>query len=312
MAKSRGRGRGRPKSSARKTKQLSNVKSKGSLVPEEDLSIAPLALSEDEEEIEGVNEDVFRPLSPKSSLTEILRQEEIRHDFSSFIEANHRCSKDIAAGKSTPIPVLRTGASDIKAREDLNNRQEILQTDPLNVVFQQEEKEAREHYAMTHKAYISFLQEKSKVSWIKEGDQNSAFFHSCLRERRRQNKILSIENGDGQRIKDPAAITEAFLKYYQGLLGSKMQAHIRSENMSLSVEKTTADREYKVRDLSQADFGRLEIELTEVEMPDRCSIETLTALGAEVRWCSSNIFSTQDQAAVAIARDSAAVFCLER
>ncbi|KAM6568713.1 hypothetical protein CsatB_016698 [Cannabis sativa] len=109
MAKSRGRGRGRPKSSARKTKQLSNVKSKGSLVPEEDLSIAPLALSEDEEEIEGVNEDVFRPLSPKSSLTEILRQEEIRHDFSSFIEANHRCSKDIAAGKSTPIPVLRTG-----------------------------------------------------------------------------------------------------------------------------------------------------------------------------------------------------------
>ncbi|KAF4384609.1 hypothetical protein F8388_003916 [Cannabis sativa] len=103
--------------------------------------------------------------------------------------------------------------------------------------------------------------------------------------------------------------------------------------MSLFVEKTTAGREYKVRDLSQADFGRLEIELAEVEMlglvscrtefgpsqpfkgariTDRCSIETLTALGAEVRWCSSNIFSTQDQAAAAIARDSAAVFCLER
>ncbi|CAI0437674.1 unnamed protein product [Linum tenue] len=37
-------------------------------------------------------------------------------------------------------------------------------------------------------------------------------------------------------------------------------------------------------------------------------IETLTALGAEVRWCSCNIFSTQDHAAAAIARDSAAVF----
>nr|AHA84211.1 S-adenosyl-L-homocysteine hydrolase [Phaseolus vulgaris] len=107
--------------------------------------------------------------------------------------------------------------------------------------------------------------------------------------------------------------------------------------MSLSVEKTTTGREYKVKDLSQADFGRLEIELAEVEMPGLMAcrtefgpsqpfkgaritgslhmtiqtavlIETLTALGAEVRWCSCNIFSTQDHAAAAIARDSAAVF----
>ena len=37
-------------------------------------------------------------------------------------------------------------------------------------------------------------------------------------------------------------------------------------------------------------------------------IETLTALGAEVRWCSCNIFSTQDHSAAAIARDTCAVF----
>merc|ERR1712159_944236 len=37
-------------------------------------------------------------------------------------------------------------------------------------------------------------------------------------------------------------------------------------------------------------------------------VETLTALGADVRWCSCNIFSTQDHAAAAVARDSAAVF----
>ncbi|KAH1046963.1 hypothetical protein J1N35_037747 [Gossypium stocksii] len=107
--------------------------------------------------------------------------------------------------------------------------------------------------------------------------------------------------------------------------------------MALSVEKTAAGREYKVKDMSQADFGRLEIELAEVEMPGLMAcraefgpaqpfkgakitgslhmtiqtavlIETLTALGAEVRWCSCNIFSTQDHAAAAIARDSAAVF----
>jgi adenosylhomocysteinase len=86
--------------------------------------------------------------------------------------------------------------------------------------------------------------------------------------------------------------------------------------------------DYKVADLSLADFGRREIELAEHEMPglmqtraeyaDRqplkgaritgslhmtvqtaVLIETLTALGAEVRWASCNIFSTQDHAAAA-------------
>lgn len=95
--------------------------------------------------------------------------------------------------------------------------------------------------------------------------------------------------------------------------------------------------QYKVKDIAEADFGRLEIDLAEAEMPGLMScrtefgpaqpfkgariagslhmtvqtavlIETLTALGADVRWCSCNIFSTQDHAAAAIARDSAAVF----
>jgi adenosylhomocysteinase len=95
--------------------------------------------------------------------------------------------------------------------------------------------------------------------------------------------------------------------------------------------------QYKVKDIAEADFGRIEIDLAEAEMPGLMAcrsefgpaqpfkgakitgslhmtiqtavlIETLTALGAEVKWCSCNIFSTQDHAAAAIARDSAAVF----
>src|SRR4051794_37992254 len=88
--------------------------------------------------------------------------------------------------------------------------------------------------------------------------------------------------------------------------------------------------DFKVADLSLADFGRAEIKLAEHEMPGLIAmrerygaskplagariagslhmtiqtavlIETLVALGAEVRWCSCNIFSTQDHAAAAIA-----------
>lgn len=93
---------------------------------------------------------------------------------------------------------------------------------------------------------------------------------------------------------------------------------------------TQTDLSFKVADLSLADFGRKEIELAEVEMPGLMAlreqykqsqplrgaritgslhmtvqtavlIETLVELGAQVRWASCNIFSTQDHAAAAIA-----------
>ncbi len=92
----------------------------------------------------------------------------------------------------------------------------------------------------------------------------------------------------------------------------------------------TTENDFKVADLSLAEFGRKEIRLAEHEMPGLMAlraeyadaqplagaritgslhmtiqtavlIETLTALGAEVRWASCNIFSTQDHAAAAIA-----------
>lgn len=98
------------------------------------------------------------------------------------------------------------------------------------------------------------------------------------------------------------------------------------------------EQDYKVADISQWEFGRKEIELAEVEMPGLMAIrkkygpakplagkkisgslhmtiqtavliETLQDLGAEVRWCSCNIFSTQDHAAAAIAQaKTAAVY----
>jgi adenosylhomocysteinase len=98
----------------------------------------------------------------------------------------------------------------------------------------------------------------------------------------------------------------------------------------MSSSTATETQDYKVADIGLADFGRKEISLAEVEMPGLMQtrdefgasqplkgaritgslhmtiqtavlIETLVALGAEVRWASCNIFSTQDHAAAAIA-----------
>jgi adenosylhomocysteinase len=100
---------------------------------------------------------------------------------------------------------------------------------------------------------------------------------------------------------------------------------------------TVATQDYKVADIGLADFGRKEITLAEHEMPGLMKtreehassqplkgaritgslhmtvqtavlIETLVALGAEVRWASCNIFSTQDHAAAAIAAAGTPVF----
>jgi adenosylhomocysteinase len=99
---------------------------------------------------------------------------------------------------------------------------------------------------------------------------------------------------------------------------------------TLTDAETETETDFKVADLELADFGRKEIALAEHEMPGLMAIrrefaaeqpltgarimgslhmtiqtavliETLTALGAEVRWCSCNIFSTQDHAAAAVA-----------
>ncbi|MBI1837717.1 MAG: adenosylhomocysteinase [Flavobacteriia bacterium] len=103
------------------------------------------------------------------------------------------------------------------------------------------------------------------------------------------------------------------------------------------MNNTTEKVSYKVKDISLAEWGRKEIMLAEAEMPGLMSlrkefgaskplagariagclhmtiqtavlIETLTALGAEVSWSSCNIFSTQDQAAAAIAATGVPVY----
>ncbi|MEM9705457.1 MAG: adenosylhomocysteinase [Pseudomonadota bacterium] len=101
-----------------------------------------------------------------------------------------------------------------------------------------------------------------------------------------------------------------------------------------------ADQDYVIKDINQAGWGRTEIEIAETEMPGLMAtreefgaaqplkgariagslhmtiqtavlIETLQALGAEVRWCSCNIYSTQDHAAAAIAATGTPVFAFK-
>ncbi|MBX7208500.1 MAG: adenosylhomocysteinase, partial [Verrucomicrobiaceae bacterium] len=109
------------------------------------------------------------------------------------------------------------------------------------------------------------------------------------------------------------------------------------KSAKVAVTKAVKASDYKVRDITLADWGRKEINIAEHEMPGLMSvrkkyskekplkgvrvtgslhmtiqtavlIETLVELGASVRWASCNIFSTQDHAASAIAAAKVPVF----
>ena len=110
--------------------------------------------------------------------------------------------------------------------------------------------------------------------------------------------------------------------------------------MSTAAAKKAAFSDYIVKDIGLADFGRKEIAIAETEMPGLMAtreeygakqplkgariagslhmtiqtavlIETLAALGADIRWVSCNIYSTQDHAAAAIAAAGIPVFAVK-
>ena len=114
-----------------------------------------------------------------------------------------------------------------------------------------------------------------------------------------------------------------------------------TEQSNSDVADSEATLDYKVADITLAEFGRKEIAIAEHEMPGLMAtrekygptkplagvkvmgslhmtiqtaflIETLVDLGADVRWCSCNIFSTQDHAAAAMAAAGVPVFAWKR
>jgi adenosylhomocysteinase len=119
-----------------------------------------------------------------------------------------------------------------------------------------------------------------------------------------------------------------------------MQSRLSRPDPELLENHMTATHDYVVANIDLADFGRKELDIAETEMPGLMAlreeygsekplkgarivgslhmtiqtavlIETLTALGADVRWASCNIYSTQDHAAAAIAKSGVPVFAVK-
>ncbi|XP_021743062.1 uncharacterized protein LOC110709156 isoform X2 [Chenopodium quinoa] len=140
--------------------------------------------------------------------------------------------KALKEGQLSSLSMIK--AADLDASVKLLNIQKKLNLDPLNEDLISEEKQARALFQEAHSARYSFLKQKAKLHWIKEGDVNTTYFHAYLQKRRIRNRICSIIHED-QIIQSLSQVVKAFMDYYQKLLGTRSEPERTTHNVVIGV-----------------------------------------------------------------------------
>ncbi|XP_074288700.1 uncharacterized protein LOC141613857 [Silene latifolia] len=108
----------------------------------------------------------------------------------------------------------------------LKHFQQQLSCDPLNDMVCHAERECAQELRVLIKARNSYLAQKAKEIWVREGDANTSFFHSSIKKRRMRNRVYNVKDMDGNLCSTPEEIKTAFEKYYMKLLGTSNQCNL--------------------------------------------------------------------------------------
>ncbi|XP_062089757.1 uncharacterized protein LOC133796303 [Humulus lupulus] len=159
--------------------------------------------------------------------------------------------------------------ADNLAYQDTKERQVLLNKDPLNEKLIENEAEVRKTYLAVHKNFLSFLHQKSKVDWIKEGDENIHLFHASIRARRIKNRIYSIKDMAGKWVDNLGAVVNAFLSYYMNLLGSKMENRrfVQTSIVECGVLISEQKGRFLMSDYSNDDVKKVMFDIPGVKAP---------------------------------------------
>ncbi|XP_062075488.1 uncharacterized protein LOC133779554 [Humulus lupulus] len=95
-----------------------------------------------------------------------------------------------------------------------------LQKDPHSADLQREERSAFEIFSSQSRYYESYLRQRSKINWLQFGDDNTAYFHACLKQRKATNRITSFIDDDGQINDKFEDVVAHFLNHFQSIMGS--------------------------------------------------------------------------------------------
>lgn len=99
---------------------------------------------------------------------------------------------------------------------DLQNQKAM---DPNNSRLVELEQQCKKDFLFWNKAARSFILQKTKATWLVEGDANTRFFHATMRQRHYKQKIYTITTETGELITDYDGVLKHFQDYYQQMLG---------------------------------------------------------------------------------------------
>lgn len=96
-------------------------------------------------------------------------------------------------------------------RKELHDIQDQLMLHPRNHVLQETEKKLQLEYKAITQSELLLLKQKAKVEWLKNGDTNSSFLHTRVKERQIECRISSLQQADGSLLTENADIDKKFV-----------------------------------------------------------------------------------------------------
>ncbi|XP_049398963.1 uncharacterized protein LOC125862883 [Solanum stenotomum] len=118
-------------------------------------------------------------------------------------------------------------------REMLKKAQKLLQEQHLNLEIQKMERDSSAQFKHISHLAEMYLQQQSKVTWLKLGDDNTRYFFSEIKHRRLKLATTQLKDESGQWQTDQANIAQIFLNYYKKLLGEKTTSKIQAQRVVL-------------------------------------------------------------------------------
>ncbi|XP_060178390.1 uncharacterized protein LOC132608382 [Lycium barbarum] len=157
-------------------------------------------------------------------------------------------------------------------REALRRVQRQLQQTALNDAIQREENELNVKFRRSVFLAESLLLQRSKATWIRQGDDNTKYFFSMIKKRKLIQTITQIQDEHGQRQHEQAQVVEVLVRYYQQLLGDSGGPRKPADNRIFAHGPTVS---------AEQQWGLLQ-PLTCTRLRQRCSVSRTTKAQARM------------------------------
>ncbi|XP_062099879.1 uncharacterized protein LOC133805734 [Humulus lupulus] len=180
------------------------------------------------------------------------------HDFHAQVLRSWKLSINVAGIKAIYLKLLRLKhclkafnidkigdlkVNYFKAKETYQEAQMQAQDYPHALSYQEAERKAAEAFSIQERLYQSFLVQRSKVTWLRQGNLNTSFFYAFLKKPKAENGIVSFITEDGKMVDKFSKVVYHFVGHLRDFLGSsssatgRLKVQIVEMGPQLSVER---------------------------------------------------------------------------